>query len=119
MPAFFYFSILHQEKILSTIITNKNGMYAVATFTDHYGAVKTQTIQSASFRKNGSYYGAVIDTMVAADSRQLITVTMYNANGSVYGSCTDSVESYAQRQGGVGLYEAVMKFAISSYNMVH
>ena len=98
-------------------------MYAVVSFTNHYGDAKTFRIEGSDFElynSSNSIYRIYIEQMVLADARQLITCTVYNKDGSVAASASDSIESYIARMSSTGaLYEAIMKFADSAYKFFH
>ena len=86
-------------------------MYAVISFTNHYGAEKSIRIEGSSFDlyNSSSYtYRIYIEQMVVADVRQLITCTVYNPDGTVAASTSDSIESYIARMSSTGaLYEVI------------
>ena len=96
-------------------------MYAVATFTDHYGNDKKLEVSGSDFVKyNSTTYGVCVDNLVVADAAQLVTITVYNSDGTVYGTLVDSINSYVARSINDGeIYSAIAKFALSAYNTLH
>ena len=110
-------------------------MYAIATYTNHYGKEKSVTIEGSAFGEyninnvNG-WYIPVADMSVAdgcqvnGESKFMVTCTVYNANGTVVTSAQDSVASYVARANADTnntnpLYTLILKFATSAYNYFH
>lgn len=106
----------------SVIGTDYTGMYAIATYTDHYG--NAEEVRMDEFKKyaNGYHYVSVTG-MAVADCCQLVTCTVYDADGNAIASASDSVEGYIARSLANGttdaIYAAVMKFSTSAYNYFH
>ncbi len=96
-------------------------MYAVASFTDHYGHKKTLEVDGKDFYKfNSTTYGVCVDNLVVADAAQLVTITVYNADGTVYSTLIDSINGYLKRNIEKGdVYTAIAKFTTSAYNYLH
>ena len=96
-------------------------MYAVATYTDHYGKAKSITIEGKDFVEyNSANWYIPVTGMAVADCSQLVTCTIYNADKTVVTSAYDSVESYVARGStDVALYSMIMKFAASAYASFH
>jgi predicted SnoaL-like aldol condensation-catalyzing enzyme len=95
-------------------------MYAMITYTDHYGKAQSVRVEGSDFLKSGALYRIPVKSLVIADARKNVTCTVYAADGTVVGSCVDSVESYIARMSETGaLYEAIMKFADSAYKHFH
>ena len=99
------------------------GMYAVATYTNHRGDEKTVEIpydQFGKLDKAGVYTYIPVADSAMADCRQMITLTVYKADGSVFSTATDSVESYCARiNSNDALYTEIMKLADSAYALFH
>jgi hypothetical protein len=107
---------------LGSHVTDPESMYAIATFTDHYGKQQSIRIEGTSFEqlKNDTDWYVPVKGVVVADCRQLVTVTVYNANGEAVATGADSIESYVSRNSGKNpLYMAIMKFGISAYASFH
>jgi len=96
-------------------------MYAVVTYTNHYGNEKTLTISGEEFMEYSSTRWYIpVTGMSVADCFAPITLTIYSADGTVVTSAVDSVESYVSRGGSTKeIYMAIMKFATSAYNSFH
>lgn len=106
----------------SVIGKNFDGMYALATYTNHRGAEHEIRIEGSEFIKYSSKHHLIaVSGMAVADCRQLVTCTVYNADGEVITSASDSVESYVARNiNSIGdVVNAIMKFGTSSYNYFH
>jgi len=90
-------------------------MYAIYTYTDNKGEVKTVRVEGADFVDVG-VLGVEMSALVYADARNLVEITVYNADGTVYGTATDSIEGYAARnaKGEDDVVIALMKFADSA-----
>lgn len=106
----------------TVIGTDYTGMYAIATYTDHYGNAKTVRIEGENFAEftTGHHYVSV-SGMAVADCRCLVTCTVYDKNGNAIAWATDSVEGYAQRNQATlsEIVEAIVKFGTSAYNYFH
>lgn len=116
--------ILESSIVLNIYFTGvTDDMYAVATFTNHYGKEKNQTIPYSDFTYREGYGHAVpVSALVVADGKQIVTCTLYDGNGQEVGSCQDSVESYIyamQNADANGLYAATLKFVTSAYAYFH
>ena len=95
-------------------------MYAIVSYTNHYGVAQSVRVEGSDFLKSGSLYRIPMESLVIADAKQTVTCTVYTADGAVVGSCVDSVESYIARMSETGaLYETIMKFADSAYKNFH
>ncbi len=103
-----------------TGISDPTDMYAVFSFTDHYGNEKTERIEGGNFEKSGSYYIVATTKLVIADAKQKVSCTVYNSDGSVYATAADDIQGYVKRQVDSGaqdeVYTSIMKFATSSNN---
>ena len=97
-------------------------MYAVVSFTDHYGKLVEKTVEVEA---SGNYSIVRVEGMAIADYRGLVTCKLYSAEGAELGSTIDSIESYAARmvsalqKNGVDLGDAIMKLGASSYAFFH
>ncbi|MBQ8248950.1 MAG: metallophosphoesterase [Clostridia bacterium] len=97
-------------------------LYAVATYTDHYGNSKEVRIEGADFIKYSSTLCQVsITGMAVADFRSVVSCTVYNADGAAVANASDSVESYASRNAASlgATVDTIVKFGESSYNYFH
>ena len=105
----------------NTIPAEHDAVYAIASYTDHYGKAKEVKIAGKDFVKfNSTTWKVSVAGLVVADCRQPVEVKVYDASGAVIASVTDSIESYTARMNGDGpLYVAIMKFAIAAYNYFH
>ena len=105
----------------NTIPAEHDDMYAIASYTDHYGKAKEVKIAGKDFVKfNSTTWKVSVAGLVVADCRQPVEVKVYDASGAVIASVTDSIESYTARMNGDGpLYVAIMKFAVAAYNYFH
>ena len=118
--------VLKSEIILDFYFENipdtHDDMYAIATYTNHYGDGKEIKVEGEAFLQDpsdGCWY-APVKGLVVADCMQDVTIQIYNADGTVIGSAVDSVESYIARISNASpLYVAIMKFAVSAYNSFH
>jgi len=90
-------------------------MYAIYTYTDNKGEVKTVRVEGADFVDVG-VLGVEMSALVYADARNVVEITVYNADGTVYGTATDSIEGYVQRnaKGDTDVSMELMKFADSA-----
>ena len=97
------------------------GMYAIYTYTNHYGIQKTQRVEFEDMIAVGNgIYGISLDQLVVADARQVVTVIVYTADGHVYGGAVDSIESYCQRSSiFMPLALDLMRFSDSAYAYFH
>ena len=110
-------------------------MYAIATYTNHYGKEKSVTIAGSAFGEYNKdnvkgWYIPVADMSVAdgcqvnGESKFMVTCTVYNADGTVVTYARDSVASYVARANADTnntnpLYTLILKFATSAYNYFH
>ena len=98
------------------------GMYAVASFTNHYGDVEEQKL---TVTENGNFVIVRVEGMAIADYRALVTCKLYSADGTELGCVIDSMESYVARKAdslnrnGADLGDAIMKLGASSYAYFH
>jgi len=106
----------------SAIGTDYTGMYAIATYTDHYGNAKEVRLEEFKVYASGYHYVSV-SGMAVADCSQVVSCAVYNSNGEQIASASDSVEGYIARQLASGrtdaIYTAILKFAASAYNYFH
>ena len=106
----------------SAVGTDYSSLYAIATYTDHYGNDKEVRIEGADFIKyNSTLCQVSITGMAVADYKSLVSCTVYNADGVALANAADSVESYAARNADFlgATVEAIVKFGASSYNFFH
>ena len=106
----------------SAVGSDYSSLYAIVTYTDHYGNAKEIRIEGTDFIKYSSSYCQVsITGMAVADFRSVVTCTVYNANGVAVANAADSIESYANRMASsIGAtVDAIVKFGASSYNYFH
>lgn len=102
-------------------------MYAIATFTNHYGNEVSTRVDFDEFsllNANTKSYSVPVSALVIADGCQVVTCKLYDGNGVEVGSCTESVQSYLKymiesNQDTYGLYDVTMKFVTSAYNYFH
>lgn len=106
--------------IADSMVDSYEGMYAVATYTDHYGHEKQVQVNEVE-RFNASHHQVSVSGMAIADFRQMVTLVLYNSQGQEVGRSTDSVEGYVARMesriGEIG--QAILKFGQSSYSYFH
>ena len=105
----------------NNIPAEHDDMYAIATYTDHYGEAKQIKVEGEDFVKhNSTTWKISVSGLVIADCRQLVDVKVYNSENEVIASAVDSIESYTARMDGDGpLFIAIMKFAVAAYNTFH
>ncbi len=106
----------------SAVGTDYSQLYAIATYTDHYGNYKRVRIEGSDFIAYSSSLCQVSVTgMAVADFRSLVKCTVYNADGDEVGSASDSVESYAKRNAASlgDVASAIVKFCSASYTYFH
>ncbi len=106
----------------SAVGTDYSSLYAIATYTDHYGNVKSIRVEGADFIKYSSTLCQVsITGMAVADFRSVVSCTVYNADDVALASASDSVESYANRNAASlgATVDTIVKFGASSYNYFH
>jgi methionyl-tRNA formyltransferase len=96
-------------------------MYAIISFTDHYGNAKSVRVEGSEFSKyNSTTYGVVVDDVVVADGDTVVSVAVYNAYGKKVAYASDSVNGYAVRKGSSHeLFEKVQKFTTAAYTYLH
>ena len=121
---------LNNEIQLDFVFTNAsvgyshNDLYAIATFTDHYGHAKEVRIEGENFIDYGNL-GVLCEVsvtgMAVADFRSVVTCTVYSADGTALEYATDSIEGYAYRNREKlgAIVDAIVKFGESSYNYFH
>ena len=103
----------------NNIPAEHDDMYAIATYTDHYGEAQVIRIEGEDFIKHNSTTWAVsLSSLVVADCREFVTVEVYEADGDMIASVVDSIESYAARMEG-DLFVAIMSFAVAAYEYFH
>ena len=105
----------------NNIPADHDDMYAIATYTDHYGEEKKIRIEGEAFEQyNSTTWKVTVAGLVVADCRQLVDVKVYDSENAVIASAVDSIESYTARKNGDGpLFIAIMKFAVAAYNTFH
>ena len=105
----------------NNIPAEHDDMYAIATYTDHYGEAKQIKVEGEDFvQHNSTTWKISVAGLVIADCRKLVTLQICEADGDVITSVTDSIESYTARMDGDGpLYVAIMNFAVAAYNSFH
>ncbi len=106
----------------SAVGTDYSSLYAIATYTDHYGHDKEVRIEGTDFIKyNSTLCQVSITGMAVADYKSLVSCTVYNADGVVLANASDSVESYAARNADFlgATVETIVKFGASSYKYFH
>ena len=105
----------------NNIPAEHDDMYAIATYTDHYGEAKQIKVKGEDFvQHNSTTWKISVAGLVIADCRKLVTLQICEADGDVITSVTDSIESYTARMDGDGpLYVAIMNFAVAAYNTFH
>jgi hypothetical protein len=96
-------------------------MYAVVSYTDHYGHIEEYAVSGNEFAQyNSNVYGVIIDTLSVADGHQLVTVIVYDADGNQVAMAKDSVNGYLSRMMSTDvLFGAVAKFTASAYANFH
>ena len=96
-------------------------MYAVVSYTDHYGNASEYTVSGADFAQyNANIYGVTVDTLAVADGDQPVTVTVYDVDGNPVANAADTVNGYLSRMmSGDVLFEAIAKFTNSAYDYFH
>ncbi len=103
--------------------TGYEGYTAKVSYRDHNGNAVSYEVAGvdfdATYAANGMY-GIMVDTLVAGDVYQVVTVEVYNGS-TLVASVSESMESYVVRQSAslLPIYEALMKFMVSSYNYSH
>jgi len=112
------------ESDLSMVFTFNNisdGMYVIATYTDHYGNAKT--VRQDEYITYSNHKGFRVSGLAVADANQMVTCTLYSSTGEVLSVVTDSINSYCARAiAGADddrLFESLLKFAQSAYNSLH
>ena len=105
----------------NNIPADHDDMYAIATYTDHYGEEKKIRIEGEAFEQyNSTTWKVTVAGLVVADCRQLVDVKVYDSENAMIASAVDSIESYTARKNGDGpLFIAIMKFAVAAYNTFH
>ena len=95
-------------------------MSAEVTYTDHYGAAHTVTVEGKDFVKyTDTMYAVKIDGLVVADARQTVSVVI-KLNGTTMIEVTDSIESYVARSYADGpVFIPVLRFADAAFNYFH
>ena len=95
-------------------------MYAVYSYTDHYGNAQSVTVSGEDFIEVSGLYGVELSKLVYADARQLVTIEIYNAKGVLLSTVQDSIESYVNRAtADPELLTALMKFTDSAKAYLH
>ncbi|MBQ8249812.1 MAG: S8 family serine peptidase [Clostridia bacterium] len=106
----------------SAVGSDYSSLYALATYTDHYGNAKEIRIEGTDFIKYSSTMCQIsITGMAVADFRSVVSCTVYNADGEAVANASDSVESYANRNSASlgAVVDTIVKFGESSYNFFH
>ena len=102
--------------------TDYSDLYAIATYTDHYGNDKEVRVDGDKFIKYSSSMCQVsITGMAVADFRSVVNCVVYNSDGEAVANAADSVESYANRNAASlgATVDTIVKFGASSYNYFH
>ncbi len=95
-------------------------MYAVYSYTDHFGNEQSVTVKGEDFIEVSGLFGVELSQLVYADARQLVTIRIYNAKGVLLSTVQDSIEGYVNRNGGTdSLYDALIKFTDSAKAYLH
>ena len=96
-------------------------MYAVVSYTDHYGNIEEYTVSGSEFSQyNSNTYGVIVDTLAVADGDQLVSVTVYDEQGQPIAYAADTVNGYLSRMmNDDALFEAIAKFTNSAYSYFH
>ena len=104
----------------SAIGSDYTGLYAIATYTDHYGDTVETRIDTVKVFSD-SYGYVSVPGLSTADYGQAVTCTVYDAEDNVLAWATDSIEGYAHRMRGhlPEMVEAIIKFGQSAYNFFH
>ncbi len=103
--------------------TGYEGYTAKVSYRDHNGNTVSYEVAGkdfdATYAANGMY-GIMVDTLVAGDVYQVVTVEVYDGE-TLVASVSESMESYVVRQSAslLPIYDALMKFMVSSYNYSH
>ncbi|MBQ8250013.1 MAG: leucine-rich repeat domain-containing protein [Clostridia bacterium] len=106
----------------STVGSTYTNLYAIATYTDHYGNAKEIRIEGSDFIKYSSKHCQISVTgMAVADYEALVTCTVYKADGTKITSAADGIGSYANRNSASlgATVDTIVKFGASSYNYFH
>ncbi len=106
----------------SAVGSNYSSLYAIVTYTDHYGNAKESRIEGADFIKYSSSLCQVsITGMAVADFRSVVSCTVYNESDVAVANASDSIESYANRNAASlgATVDTIVKFGESSYNYFH
>ncbi len=95
-------------------------MYAVYSYTDHFGNEQSVTVKGEDFIEVSGLFGVELSQLVYADARQLVTIRIYNAKGVLLSTVQDSIEGYVNRNGETdSLYDALIKFTDSAKAYLH
>lgn len=95
-----------------------DSLYAIATYTDHYGKSHTVRIEGEDFGTiSDKYHYVSVNTMAVADCYQIVECVVYDAEGDQIASASDSVEGYVARNLSKlnNMVTAIMKFGDSAY----
>ncbi len=95
-----------------------DSLYAIATYTDHYGKSHTVRIEGEDFGTiSDKYHYVSVNTMAVADCYQIVECVVYDAEGDQIAGASDSVEGYVARNLGKlnDMVTAIMKFGDSAY----
>ena len=104
----------------TAIGSDYTGLYAVATYVNHYGDTVETRIDTLKVFSD-SYGYVSVPGLAIADYGQAVTCTIYDAQGNALAWATDSMEGYACRMKGSlpEIVDAIMKFCNSSYSYFH
>lgn len=95
-----------------------DSLYAIATYTDHYGKSHTVRIEGEDFGTiSDKYHYVSVNTMAVADCYQVVECVVYDAEGDQIAGASDSVEGYVARNLSKlnDMVTAIMKFGDSAY----
>jgi len=93
--------------------------YAIATFTNHYGAAKEIRIETFPVYNSTMKY-VPVSGMSAADCGNAVTLKLYDSEGNVLSTCVESMTSLCIRATSSNdLYWACLKYCQASYQYFH
>ena len=115
---------LEENIILSGYFADvTSDMYAMITFTDHYGNPREIKVDYTEFKPNGSYYQIDVDELAIADAAVPVTITVYNADDTKHSEVVESVNSYLCRAmkayPSKTIFAEIAEFAASAFATLH